>query len=224
MFLGFAKEEEGALRVQMSTQQVISFNYTLRNKAGEVLDQSPEGRPLEFLSGAGQIIQGLEESLLSMEEGKSDEVIVRPEKGYGFRDESQIDTINISQLPVDEVKVGDYFQAGQDRHSPVVRVVKVEGDQVTLDANHPLAGEDLVFAVDMVGKRDATEEELSHGHAHSAGGCCGGGGQGGEEGGCCGGGGHEHSHDHGSEEGGCCGGGEAKSQDHGQGGGCGCSH
>ncbi len=220
-------EEAGALRGEMSTQQVISFNYTLRNKAGEVLDQSPAGRPLEFLSGVGQIIEGLEESLVKMDAGKSEDVIVRPEKGYGFRDESQIDTINISQLPVDEVKVGDYFQTGQDRHSPIVRVVKVEGDQVTLDANHPLAGEDLVFSVELVAKRDATEEELSHGHVHSSGGCCGGGGHShGEEGGCCGGGhDHSHDHDHSHGEGECCGGGEGKAHSHEHGhGGCGCSH
>ena len=165
----------------MSTQQVISFNYTLRNKAGDILDKSPEGRPLEFLSGAGQIIEGLEERLLEMNDGQAEEVLVRPEKGYGFRDESQVDVVSIAQLPVDEVKVGDYFQAGQDRHSPIVRVVKVEGENITLDANHPLAGEDLVFDVDLVGKRAATEEELAHGHAHAAGGCCGGGGN---EGGC----------------------------------------
>lgn len=201
----------------MSTQQVISFNYTLRNKAGEVLDQSPAGRPLEFLSGVGQIIEGLEENLLEMETGGSGDVIVRPEKGYGFRDEAQIDTISIAQLPVDEVKVGDYFQAGPDRHAPIVRVVKVEGDQVTLDANHPLAGEDLIFSVDLVSKREATEEELSHGHVHSTGGCCGGGGHKHENsgGGCCGGGGHDHEHEHANSH----------DHDHGHGhGGCGCSH
>lgn len=196
----------------MSTKQVISFSYTLRNKAGEVLDQSPEGRPLEFLTESGQIIEGLEERLVSMEDGQKEEVIVRPEKGYGFRDESQIDVVNIAQLPVDQVKVGDYFQAGQDRHSPIVRVVKVEGDEITLDANHPLAGEDLVFDVDLVGKRAATEEELAHGHAHSAGGCCGGGGGGG----CCS---EENPTAEASSEEGCCGGGESS-----QGGGCGCSH
>ncbi|MDQ8204443.1 peptidylprolyl isomerase [Pelagicoccus sp. SDUM812003] len=163
----------------MSTQQVISFNYTLRNKAGEILDQSPDGRPLEFLSGAGFLIEGLEENLLEMNAGDKGEVLVRPEKGYGFRDEAQIDVVSLSQLPVDEVKVGDYFQAGPDRHAPVVRVVKVEGENVTLDANHPLAGEDLFFTVDVVSKREASEEELAHGHAHSSEGCCGGGGGGG---------------------------------------------
>ena len=195
----------------MSEQQkVISFNYTLRNKAGEVIDQSPAGQPLEFISGMGFIIEGLESALLEMEEGEGKEVLVRPENGYGFRDESQIDVVSKSQLPVDEVQVGDYFQTGPDRHAPVVKVTKVEGDEVTLDANHPLAGEDLFFTVDVVGMRDASPDEIAHGHSHARG-CCGGGG-----GGCgCSG---EEDHHHHDEEDGCCGGG------HGQGGGCGCSH
>lgn len=167
------------MRGKMSSQQVISFSYTLRNRSGEVLDQSPEERPLEFLSGQGQIIEGLEERLLALDEGQGAEVVVRPEKGYGFRDESQIDVVSLSQLPVEEVKVGDFFQAGADRQAPVVQVVKVEGDEVTLDANHPLAGEDLFFSVGVLSKRAATEEELAHGHAHSSDGCCGGGGGGG---------------------------------------------
>lgn len=167
------------MRGRMSSQQVISFNYTLRNKSGEVLDQSPEERPLEFLSGQGQIIEGLEEELLGLDEGQQAEVVVRPEKGYGFRDETQIDVVSLSQLPVEEVKVGDFFQAGSDRQAPVVQVVKVEGDEVTLDANHPLAGADLFFSVAVVSKRAPTEEELAHGHAHSSDGCCGGGGGGG---------------------------------------------
>ena len=164
----------------MTSAHVISFNYTLRNKTGEVLDRSVEGRPLEFITGTGSIIEGLESSLVDMAPGESKEVIVRPENGYGFRDEDQVDVVSLSDLPVDEVKVGDYFQAGGDRHAPVVQVVKVEGDKVTLDANHPLAGVDLFFSVAVVDRRAATEEELSHGHVHSnGGGCCGGGGGGG---------------------------------------------
>ena len=163
----------------MAEHHVIQFNYTLRNKGGEVLDQSPEGQPLEFITGMGALIEGLEKSLQEMESGEQKEVLVRPEQGYGFRDESQIDVVSLSQLPVDEVKVGDFFQAGSDRHAPVVQVVKVEGDQVTLDANHPLAGQDLFFSVDVVSKRDAEAEEVSHGHVHGDGGCCGGGNGGG---------------------------------------------
>ena len=158
----------------MSNHQVISFNYTLKNKEGEVLDRSPEGSPLEFVTGKGMIIEGLEEGLVDMETGESKDVIVRPERGYGFRDESQIDVVSKSQLPVDEVNVGDFFQAGADRNAPVVKVIKVEGDEVTLDANHPLAGKDLFFSVDLISKREAAEDEISHGHVHGEDGCCGG--------------------------------------------------
>lgn len=160
-------------------QNVISFHYTLKDKAGEVLDQSQPNQPLTFLEGSNMIIQGLENGLAKMSEGQTDEIIVRPENGYGFRDESQIDVVSLSQLPVDEVSVGDYFQTGNDQHAPVVRVVAVDGDNITLDANHPLAGQDLFFSVEVVGKRQATPEELSHGHAHSEDGSCGGHGGGG---------------------------------------------
>ena len=153
----------------------------MRNKAGEVLDRTSPETPLSFLEGSGAIIEGLEEKLVGMSEGDSSEVIVRPEKGYGFRDESQVDVVSKNRLPADEINVGDFFQAGADRHAPVVQVVQIDGDEVTLDANHPLAGQDLFFDVEVGEKRAATEEELSHGHAHSgeSGGCCGGGGGGG---------------------------------------------
>lgn len=161
------------------SQNVIGFNYTLRNKAGDVLDQSQAGQPLEYLEESGTLIPGLEQALPKLSVGDQEDIVVRPENGYGFRDETQIDVVSKGRLPVDEVKVGDMFQAGGDQHAPVVRVVAVEGDDVTLDANHPLAGQDLFFSVEIVSKREATAEEVAHGHAHQSGGCCGGGGEGG---------------------------------------------
>jgi len=160
------------------SKSVIGFHYTLKNKVGEVLDRSNPESPLLFLEGSGAIIEGLEESLANMSEGESSEVIVRPEKGYGFRDESQINVVSKAALPADEVNLGDFFQAGGDQHAPIVQVVEVDGDDVKLDANHPLAGQDLFFDVEVVEKRPATEEEISHGHVHQAdqGGCCGGSG------------------------------------------------
>lgn len=168
----------GLITLGMS-QQVIGFHFTLKNKAGDVLDRTSPDSPLSFLQGSGAIIEGLEEELSKMSTGDTAEVIVRPEKGYGFRDESQVDIVSKSRLPADEIKVGDFFQAGSDQHAPVVQVVEVDGDDVTLDANHPLAGEDLFFDVEVVEKRAATPEEISHGHVHNQGGCCGGGGNGG---------------------------------------------
>lgn len=198
------------------SRQVVSFLYTLKNKEGEILDQSNPSNPITYLEGSGMIIEGLESALAKMAVGEKGQVEVRPEHGYGFRDESQIDEVSMSKLPVDEVNVGDYFQTGPEQNSPIVRVIKVDGDTVTLDANHPLAGVDLYFDAEVVEKRDATEEELSHGHPHMAGGCCGGSGQ--SEGGCC-----SSDDAHEAEGSGCCGGGEAKA-DESNGGGCGCSH
>ncbi|MCH6257300.1 peptidylprolyl isomerase [Puniceicoccaceae bacterium K14] len=164
------------------SRQVVSFLYTLKNKEGEVLDQSNPDSPITYLEGGGMIIEGLEAALAKMEVGEQGKVEVRPEHGYGFRDESQIDVVSREKLPVDEVNVGDYFQTGPDQSAAIVRVIKVEGDDITLDANHPLAGVDLFFDAQVVEKRDATEEELSHGHPHTeASGCCGGGGN---SGGC----------------------------------------
>lgn len=161
-------------------RNVVSFNYVLKNKSGEVLDQTGPGQAMTFLEGSQTIIPGLERQLLELDEGQEADLVVRPEEGYGFRDESQIGVVSKSKLPVDEVKVGDYFRTGADNHAPVVQVVKVDDDEVTLDANHPLAGQDLFFSVQVLGKRAATEEEIAHGHAHSqGGGCCGGEGGGG---------------------------------------------
>ena len=118
------------------------------------------------------------------------------------------------------------FLADTDQGPVPVEITGIEGDEVIVDGNHMLAGQNLKFHVEIVAIREATEEELAHGHVHGEDEgheCCGGHGHG-EEGGCCGGGhGHGHDHDHG-EEGGCCGGGHGKGG-HGHGhGGCGCQH
>ncbi|MEM9161361.1 MAG: FKBP-type peptidyl-prolyl cis-trans isomerase [Verrucomicrobiota bacterium] len=162
-------------------RNVISFAFTLKNKAGDLLDQAPTDRPVMYLEGSEAIIPGLERGLAEMDQGQKDRIMVRPEDGYGFRDEANIDIVSKSKLPVDDIKIGDYFRAGSDNQAPVVKVVKIEGDNITLDANHPLAGQDLVFDVELVEKRAATENEIAHGHAHAH--------HEGEEGGCCGGGG-----------------------------------
>ena len=96
-----------------------------------------------------------------MSEGETAEVIVRPEKGYGFRDESQVDIVSKSRLPAEEFNVGDFFQAGSDQHAPVVQIVQVDGDDVTLDANHPLAGVDLFFDVEVIEKRPPRRKKFS---------------------------------------------------------------
>ena len=145
----------------------LTFHYTLRNRDGRILDTSRGAAPLSCLEGAGQIIEGLEESLLRMGEGDTRQVVVPPERGYGLREAELVQKVPRDRLPVDDVKVGDQFQTGPDRQAPVVTVVAIEGDEVLLDANHPLAGKTLYFDVEVVEVRKATREELAHGHVHT---------------------------------------------------------
>lgn len=158
----------------MSNRNVVTFHYTLRDPDGRLLDTSAGGQPVSYLEGAGQIIDGLDEALHGVPAGTKQTVNVPAAKAYGEHDESQVQRVLKALLPVEgDLKPGDQFRAGEDQFSPIVRVVEVDGDEVLLDANHPLAGVDLVFEVEVVGVREATEEETTHGHAHQGDGGCG---------------------------------------------------
>lgn len=158
----------------LMTRRIVSFHYTLRDPAGRVLDTSAGGPAVSYLEGAGQIIDGLDEQLRAINAGEKVRVEVPAAKAYGERDAAQVQRVNRALLPVEgELKIGDTFQAGEDRHAPVVTVAGIDGNDVLLDANHPLAGVDLTFDVEVVETRAATAEELKHGHAHGAGGGCG---------------------------------------------------
>jgi FKBP-type peptidyl-prolyl cis-trans isomerase SlyD len=139
----------------MSASRHLTFHYTLRNRAGRVLDTSRGADPLSCLEGAGQIIEGLESELVRMSAGEKRAVVVPPERGYGVREDAMVQKVPRARLPVDEVRVGDQFQTGPDRQDPIVTVLAIEGDDVLLDANHPLAGEELHFDVELVAGRPA---------------------------------------------------------------------
>jgi FKBP-type peptidyl-prolyl cis-trans isomerase SlyD len=150
--------------------RVVSFHYTLRDANGRVLDSSAGAEPISYLEGAGQIIDGLEEQLRFASAGEKSRVTVPAKKAYGERDPAQIQRVKRTLLPVEgELKVGDQFQTDADRFAPVVTVQAIEGDDVLLDANHPLAGVDLTFDVEIVSARPATPEEVTHGHPHGTG-------------------------------------------------------
>ena len=147
--------------------RVVTFHYTLRDPAGRVIDTSAGSEPITYLEGAGQIIDGLDEQLRFSAAGEKAQVLVPAAKAYGEHDPAQVQRVKRGLLPVDgELKVGDQFQTGPDRYAPVVRVAAIEGDEVLLDANHPLAGVDLAFEVEVVAVRQPTPGELAHGHAH----------------------------------------------------------
>jgi FKBP-type peptidyl-prolyl cis-trans isomerase SlyD len=149
------------------SKKVISFHYHLTNTSGETIDRSEAGEPLMFLAGSGQIIPGLESVLVGMSTGDKQRVEVEPGQAYGERDIGKIITVKRNQLPEGDIKPGDMFQG---HHGEVVTVTAVTGDSVVLDSNHPLAGHKLVFDVEIAAVRDATTEEMAHGHAHGPGG------------------------------------------------------
>ena len=154
-------------------RRVVSFHYTLRDPSGRVLDSSAGGDPVVYLEGAGQVIDGLDEELRLAGAGEKTRVNVPATKAYGERDPAQVQRVKRALLPVEgELKVGDQFQTDSDRFAPIVTVQAIEGDDVLLDANHPLAGVDLTLDVEIVAVREATAAELEHGHAHGGEGCC----------------------------------------------------
>lgn len=142
-------------------RRILTFHYTLRDERGRVLDTSQGSTPTPFIEGAGQIIDGLEESLLQMAVGEKRAVIVPPERGYGMHEEDLMQKVPKNRLSAENLQVGDQFQTGPDRHAPVVTVMAIEGDEVLLDANHPLAGQELHFDVELISERPATAEELA---------------------------------------------------------------
>ena len=152
----------------IGNNSVVSMHYTLTDSAGNVLDSSQNAEPLTYLHGARNIIPGLEKALVGKIEGDALQVKVEPEEGYGEVVPGLINTIDKSAFQgVDTIEVGMAFQAqAHDGATQRIIVTKVEGDEITVDANHPLAGVTLNFDVEIVSVREATEEEVAHGHAH----------------------------------------------------------
>ena len=149
------------------SNRVISIHYTLTDEKGAVIDSSRGSEPLQYLEGAGNIIPGLEQEVSQMRIGDKKNVTIPASQAYGEKREDLLLEVPRSQFPESiTLKVGDRFRGGNEAHAPVFTVMALEGDKVTLDGNHPLAGKDLNFEVEVTEMRAATEEEISHGHAH----------------------------------------------------------
>lgn len=149
-------------------QRVLSIHYTLTDNTGKVLDSSRGREVFSFMEGAGQIIPGLERQLAALGKGDKKKIEVPAAEGYGVRDEKRVIRIPREQLPVPDVHIGDRFNSGPEPHAPVFVVTALTASEATLDGNHELAGVDLTFDVEMMDVREATSEEISHGHAHGA--------------------------------------------------------
>ncbi len=153
--------------MQITENSVVNIHYTLTNDAGEVLDTSDGREPLMYLQGHHQIIPGLEAALLGKIAGESVDAVIAPEDAYGVREEAAIQQVPraaFEQIP--DLAVGMQLHGDTPQGPMAVVVTEIGDDVVTVDANHPLAGQTLHFAVNIVSVREATESELEHGHAH----------------------------------------------------------
>ncbi|QIQ20783.1 peptidylprolyl isomerase [Zophobihabitans entericus] len=202
--------------MKIAKDAVVSLAYQVRTKDGVLVDEATAVAPLEYLHGHNSLISGLEKALEGHVAGDKFDVEIPSAEAYGDFNDALVQNVpkNVF-VGVDELSVGMRFLADTDQGPVPVEITAIDGDMVTVDGNHMLAGQDLKFNVEVIALREATAEEIAHGHIHGHGGhhhdhegCCGGHGHD-DEHECCGG--HGHSHD---EDDGCCGGGGR--------GGCGC--
>ncbi len=153
--------------MQISTNSVVTINYTLKNDQGETLDESQDNSFL-YLHGAGGIIPGLEGQLEGKSAGDEFSAHIEPEDGYGVRDDSMVQVVPRNMFESDHpVEEGIQFHAeSPEGDTLTVTVTKIEGDEITVDGNHPLAGIALNFDIKIAEVREASKEEIEHGHVH----------------------------------------------------------
>ena len=156
--------------MEIGSKKVVSIAYTLKDDAGEVIDSSAGGDPLVYIQGAGNLVSGLEKALEGRVKGDHVVVSVSPAEGYGSRDESLIRKVPVRKLANGKAVVGQRVRVQTDQGPLILLVTAVHGDYATVDPNHPLSGKTLHFEVDVVEVREATAEEVEHGHAHGPGG------------------------------------------------------
>ena len=155
----------------IAKDDVVSIHYTLRDDADKVIDSSAPGEPLAYLHGHGNLIPGLERELTGRSVGDRLTVRITPAEAYGEYDRALVQQVPRRTLRgIAELRVGMRLRAGDGADSRPLTVTRIAGDLVTLDGNHPLAGHNLNFEVEVAAVRAATAEELAHGHVHGAGG------------------------------------------------------
>jgi FKBP-type peptidyl-prolyl cis-trans isomerase SlyD len=157
--------------MKIEKDKVVAIHYTLKDDGGNVLDTSEGKAPLAYIQGVGQLIPGLENQLDGKKAGDKVEAVVQPADGYGeFREDMVFNVGKDGFQGTEELTVGMQVEVELEQGKSIAVVSAIDGDNVTLDLNHPLAGETLHFDVEITEVRDATAEELSHGHVHGVGG------------------------------------------------------
>ncbi len=155
----------------ITTGSVVLFDYTLTDDDKDIIDSSRDGGPLAYLHGEGQIVKGLEKAMEGRKAGDSFSVTVAPDEAYGMPDPEKIAVVTADQIEGGEdLEEGMQLEAANDEGEQIVVVSRIEGNNVTLDGNHPLAGMTLHFDITIREVREATAEEIEHGHVHGPGG------------------------------------------------------
>ena len=155
----------------VAANKVVKMHYSVLDNDGNTIDNSFGGEPLIFIVGTGYLISGLENALQGKQAGDTLSVKVEPEEGYGERHDHLMQAVPKSMFEGMDVEVGMSFRATTPEGEQSVIIIETSDDEVVVDGNHPLAGIPLTFDVEVVDVRDATAEELEHGHAHTPGGC-----------------------------------------------------
>lgn len=154
--------------MKISKDSVVVMHYSVSDSEGNLIDSSYDDKPMAILYGSGYLIEGLESALLDHEAGDEFEVSVACDKAYGERHDEYVQTVPKALLQgVEELSLGTQLRASTDDGEQTVIVIDVTDDEVTVDGNHPLAGIDLSFDVQILEVREATAEELEHGHVHT---------------------------------------------------------
>jgi FKBP-type peptidyl-prolyl cis-trans isomerase SlyD len=152
--------------MQINANKVVSINYTLTNNEGTILDTSDGRGPLNFIQGIGMLIPGMEEGLEGKTAGEKLNLKIAPEKAYGIKRPELVQRVPLSAFGDQMVSPGMQFEAGSEDNQFLVTITSVEETEAVVDANHPLAGVELNFDVEILSVREATPEELDHGHVH----------------------------------------------------------
>ncbi len=158
--------------MSVKPNQVVTINFTLKNSGGEILESTKDHTPLAFISGQNQILPKIEETVGEMLIGSKKSIVLHPAEAYGEYDENAVQKLDKKEFPDNvQLEEGMNFVANAPDGSKMPFIIKtIEGEAVTVDFNHPLAGETLDFDIELIDIRDATAEELAHGHVHGHGG------------------------------------------------------
>ncbi|GAB2998062.1 FKBP-type peptidyl-prolyl cis-trans isomerase [Psychrosphaera aestuarii] len=157
--------------MKIAQNTVVTMHYAVKDKEDNLIDSSYDNDPLVFIQGSKFLIEGLENALNDHEKGDTFEVAVDAENAYGPRMDGLVQRVGSEMFADFEVEIGMQLRASTDNGEQTVIVVDKDDESVTVDGNHPLAGVDLKFDVEILDVRAATADEIAHGHVHGAGGC-----------------------------------------------------